>query len=43
MEPDGHPATREPGLRTAVAVNKRHPSRELQREYITSDISIRER
>jgi hypothetical protein len=28
--------------RKPVAVNKRHPYRDLEREYITSDISIRE-
>lgn len=28
--------------RKAVAMNKRHPYRDMEREYITSDISIRE-
>jgi hypothetical protein len=42
MEPDGHPATREPDSRKAVAVNRIHDYRALEREYITSQISLRE-
>jgi hypothetical protein len=42
MEPHGHPAMREPGQPKGVAVNKRHPYRDMEREYITTDISLRE-
>ena len=43
MEPDGHPANAGAGIAERPStVNKRHPYRELEREYITSQISLRE-